>query len=84
MKPLFAIAALCALFFAAAQPAAAATVSEGDIAGGSFSSAFDKPTEIGPGVTTVTGTGDQHIFDFLVFTGLPNGAQTLTFNFSAP
>ena len=84
MKPLLAIAALCALLFAAAQPAAAATVSEGDVAGGSFSGSYNDPTEIAPGVTTVTGTGSQNVFDFLVFTGLPAGAQTITFTFSPP
>jgi hypothetical protein len=76
-----AIATATALAFAA--PAGAATIHEGDLAGGSFSGSWGAPTNLGAGVTEVTGTGSQHAFDFFTFT-LPAGTQTLTFDFWAP
>jgi hypothetical protein len=76
-----AIATAAALAFTA--PAGAATIHEGDLAGGSFSGSYGTPTALGAGVTEVTGTGSQHAFDFFTFT-LPTGAQTLTFDFWAP
>jgi hypothetical protein len=76
-----AIATAAALAFSA--PAGAATIHEGDLAGGSFSGSWGAPTALGAGVTEVTGTGSQHAFDFFTFT-LPSGAQTLTFDFRAP
>jgi len=75
------VAAAAALAFAA--PAAASTVHEGDLAGGSFSRSHASPTQLAAGVTGVTGTGRASRDDFFVFTGLPTGAQTLTFTFSA-
>ena len=82
MKTLVAtIAATAALALSA--PHMTATIHEGSLAGGSFSNTYDKPTNLGAGVTEVTGTGSQHAFDFFVFT-LPAGAQTLTFDFWAP
>jgi hypothetical protein len=82
MKTVFAAIATAAAL-ALTAPAQAATIHEGSLAGGSFSNAYDKPTNLGAGVTEVTGTGSQHAFDFFVFT-LPAGAQTLTFDFWAP
>jgi hypothetical protein len=82
MKTLFATLATAAAL-ALTAPAQAATIHEGSLAGRSFSNAYDKPTNLGAGVTEVTGTGSQHAFDFFVFT-LPAGAQTLTFDFWAP
>ncbi len=76
-----AIATAAALAFTA--PAGAATIHEGDVAGGSFSGSWGAPTALGAGVTDVTGAGSQHAFDFFTFT-LPAGAQTLTFDFWAP
>jgi hypothetical protein len=84
MKTVFAaIATAAALAFAFTAPAGAATIHEGDLAGGSFSGSWAAPTALGAGVTDVTGTGSQHAFDFFTFT-LPKGAQTLTFDFWAP
>jgi hypothetical protein len=84
MKNVFAaVATAAALALAFAAPAGAATIHEGDLAGGSFSGSWSAPTALGAGVTEVTGTGSQHAFDFFTFT-LPSGAQTLTFDFWAP
>ena len=82
MKTLVAIIAATAAL-ALSAPAQTATIHEGSLVGGSFSNIYDKPTNLGAGVTEVTGTGSQHAFDFFVFT-LPAGAQTLTFDFWAP
>ena len=79
---LSAAAALLALGLS--MPSVAATVHEGDLAGGRFSQSFAAPTELGAGVTGVRGTGSGGRDDFFVFTGLRPGAQTLTFTFSAP
>lgn len=68
---------------ALAAPAAASTVHEHDLPGGSFSGVFSAPTDLGAGVTGVTGSGAQGAHDFFVF-HLPSGAQTLTFRFAAP
>jgi hypothetical protein len=79
-----AIAAMAtAAALALAAPAAAATIHEGDLAGGSFSGSWEAPTNLGAGVTGATGTSQQQAFDFFAFT-LPKGAQTLTFDFWAP
>ncbi len=75
-------AAACAAFVGGA--AHAATVTEADVAGGAFSSDWSAPTEITAGFGTITGTGNAGAFDMLVFTGLPDGAQTLSFTISAP
>jgi hypothetical protein len=83
MKPILAALATAAALVLAV-PAGAATVNETDLQGGSFSSVFDKPTVLGAGVTGATGTGNSGQHDFFVFTGLPAGAQTLTFSLWAP
>ncbi len=62
----------------------AATLNEASLAGGAFSSSWSAPTEIGAGYETVSGTGFQNVKDIFVFTGLKAGAQTLTFDFTAP
>jgi hypothetical protein len=79
----FLLAAATALALGFSLPAMAATMHEGDVAGGSFSKSFAAPTVLGAGVTGVTGTGAQGAHDFFVFK-LPAGAQTLTFAFAAP
>ena len=75
-------AAIAALVLGGAVQAA--TVSEGDIAGGEYSSNWAAPTAIDAGVTSLMGSGAGNAYDILSFTGLPTGAQTLTLNFSAP
>lgn len=70
-----------AAFLGTASLGQAATLNESDIAGG-FGSSFNSPTVIGSDVTTVTGTVSAADFDFLHFTSLSAGAQTLTFNFN--
>lgn len=82
MRTLF-IATLISLM--TVNAASAATVNETDFAGG-FSSPnqFFNPTytSIGFGVDTINGTATANNFDFLRFTDLEAGAQTLTFNFA--
>ncbi|HQU67704.1 MAG TPA: hypothetical protein PLI43_05845 [Albidovulum sp.] len=66
-----------------ATTASAVTVNEGSFAGGDFSGAFGSPTAIASGVDTITGglgSGDR---DFLSFTGMATGAQTITLNLTA-
>ena len=83
MKASIILTVAAAAALALGAPAAASTVHEGDLAGGSFSRSHASPTELAAGVTGVTGTGRASRDDFFVFTGLPTGAQTLTFTFSA-
>jgi hypothetical protein len=66
-----------------ASSASAATVNEGSLSGGDFSSTFGSPTAIASGVGTVTGTLVNGDFDFLSFTGMQTGAQTVTLNLAA-
>ncbi|WP_375173297.1 VPLPA-CTERM sorting domain-containing protein [Pseudooceanicola sp.] len=69
-----------------ASMAQAATVTEADYGGFSNSgwswatnsSAF---SEIGHGYSSVSGTGEQNRHDFLHFTGLPTGEQSVTISF---
>lgn len=61
-----------------AGPVWSATITEGSVSGGDFSGAFAAPTSITNGYDTITGSlgvGDR---DFLSFTGLATGAQTVT------
>jgi hypothetical protein len=67
-----------------ASGASAATLNESDVPGGAFGSSWSSLTEVGAGFDRISGTGSQNAFDNFVFTGLPAGAQTLTFGFSAP
>ena len=68
-----------------AVPAIAATISETDFAGG-FASAdqnFNPTyTQIGSGFDVVNGTSETNAFDFIQFTSLAAGAQTITFTFN--
>lgn len=66
-----------------ATSASAATVNEGSLSGGDFSSTYGSPTAIASGVGTITGTlvtGDR---DFLSFSGMTTGAQTVTLSVAA-
>jgi hypothetical protein len=67
-----------------AGAAQAATLTEGDMPDGSFGASWDKPTVVGAGITGISGTGSQNAFDNFVLTGLPGGAQDITFLFTAP
>lgn len=60
----------------------AATVNEGSFAG-DFSSNYASPTAIATGVTTINGTLGSGDSDFLSFTGMQAGAQTVTLNVAA-
>jgi hypothetical protein len=64
--------------------AGATTVREADLPGGAFGSSYLHPTEIGAGIDRVTGIGSQNVFDTLLFTGLPSGAQQIRIDFEAP
>lgn len=79
-KPLLAAALSLA---ALASPASAATISETSFAGGDFSSAFGAPTAIASGFDTVTGNLGSGDRDFLSFTGMKTGAQTVTLSLAA-
>ena len=72
------IAAFGLCFASAAQ---AATINEIDVAGG-FSSNFATPTAIAVDTTTVNGTLSGGDFDFLHFTSLAAGAQSIILNFN--
>jgi hypothetical protein len=78
------LALLALLAMLLASTATAATYAEADAPGGAYGSRWNAPTEIGNGFDAVTGTGSQNVFDNFVFTGLPSGAQTLRFTFTAP
>lgn len=62
-----------------AAPATAATYNEGS----DFSGAFGSPTAIANGFDTITGNLGTGDYDFLSFTGLAAGAQTVTLNLAA-
>ena len=76
------LAVVAAVLVAGAAPAA--TLSEADMPGGAFAGSWASPTEVGAGITAVSGTGSQNSFDNFVFTGLPTGAQQITLDFTAP
>jgi hypothetical protein len=65
-----------------AGPAAALTINEGSF-GGDFSNAFGSPSAIPVQRDVVNGTLGAGDYDFLAFTGMIPGAQTVTFNFSS-
>lgn len=71
----------------AASAVAAATINESDVPGGFGSnSQWFNPTytSISYGVDVVTGTATSNNFDFLRFTDLDAGAQSITFDFAVP
>ncbi|EAQ01494.1 hypothetical protein OB2597_01357 [Pseudooceanicola batsensis HTCC2597] len=69
----------------AASAASAVTLTEADYGGFSNSSGYPHSgwtfSEIGSGYTAVSGTGEQNRHDFLHFSGLTPGAQTVTISF---
>ena len=72
-------AALAALAVFAANPAQAITVSEAEH--GEYSKIYNAPTVFGDDVSAVSGTGKANHFDFLHFSGLSTGAQTVAIDF---
>jgi hypothetical protein len=76
--------AALALALGLALPAGAATIKEGDLKDGEFSKHWKSPTILDAWVDGVIGTGRAGQFDIFVLTGLPKGAQTLSFGFEAP
>ncbi len=78
----FLAASLAVTLLASTGPTAAAVVTEEE---GQFSRHWKFPTEIGFGVDTILGTAEkQNAHEFIVLTHLVPGAQTLTFDFTAP
>ena len=75
------VAAVAAMLLAGAVQAA--TLSPADV-GGAYSGNFASPTQIGTGFDTILGTATAGQTIELELTGLPAGAQTLTFTFSTP
>lgn len=76
------LVAAVSLAIAIAGPVAGSVVTEAD---GQFSKHWKDPTVIGPGVDTILGTAEkQNGHEFLALTGLASGAQTLSFEFTAP
>ena len=76
------IASFAALVVGAGLPAAASVITADD---GEFSRHWKRPTEIGFGADTILGMAEkQNGHEFIVLTGLSAGAQTLTFDFTAP
>ena len=76
------IVSLAALVAGAGLPAAASVVTEAD---GQFSRHWKSPTEIGFGADSILGTAEkQNAHEFVVLTDLSSGAQTLSFEFTAP
>ncbi len=71
----FAVAAM-------AQASSAVTVNEGSFSGGDFSNGFSTPTNIVNGYDVITGSIASGDRDYLVFTGLASGAQTITLSFA--
>ncbi|OSP54234.1 hypothetical protein BV911_13870 [Pseudoruegeria sp. SK021] len=76
------IAVAAALLAASVGGASAATLAESDYPGGSFSHSFGSPSIIGAGFDQISGTGSQNVPDFLTFSSLKPGAQTLTLSFT--
>ena len=71
--------ALAVAIAAGTAPAMATTVNEV----GDFSSVFGEPTAIASGVGTVNGTLGSSDRDFLSFTGMTTGAQSVSLSLSA-
>ncbi len=78
-KPILA-AAFAAL--SSTLPASSATINEGSFSGGDFSNSFSAPTTVVNGNDIITGTISSGDRDYLVFTGLAMGAQTVTLSFA--
>lgn len=76
-------AALGVALAVGASSVSATTVNEGSLSGGDFSSSFGSPTAIASGVGTVTGSLGANDRDFLSFTGMQTGAQSVTLNLTA-
>jgi hypothetical protein len=70
-----------ALFLGLSPVAQAATLNEADLVGG-FNSNFATPTDIAFGNSQVNGTLAAGDFDFIRFTSLAAGAQSLNFTFA--
>lgn len=77
--------ALAAAFAGAllAFDAQAATLKESEVSGGAFSGDWFKPTVVGGDIDVIEGVGAGNRYDIFALS-LPNGAQKLTFDFSAP
>lgn len=60
------------------------TMQPGDAPGGAYSNNWRNPTPVGPGYAGVEGTGGWPNSLYFVFTDLPDGIQTLEFEFSYP
>ncbi|SNR40611.1 PEP-CTERM sorting domain-containing protein [Puniceibacterium sediminis] len=62
---------------------AASTVNETSVSGGDFSGLYNDATVVGFGSDTIAGTWyGSNDYDFLAFTGLAEGSQTVTLTFS--
>ena len=68
----------------AAAPVAATTIPESGVGGGDFSNDWTSPTSIGFGFDHVQGTAGSSDYDYLVFTGMTPGAQTVSLSFNMP
>lgn len=64
---------------ALASGASALTINE---SAGDFSNNWLSPTQVGAGVTNISGTAARNDFEVFALSGLLPGAQTLTFDFS--
>ena len=64
--------------------ASTAVLAEADLPEGEFSGDYSAPTRIAAGIDRVIGTGGLGSDDYLVFEGLPPGAQSLVLEFHAP
>lgn len=67
-----------------AAPSHAATVSEGSVSGGDFSSLYSAPTRIQYGNDVVTGSLSVGDYDYLQFTTMRPGASTVSITLTAP
>lgn len=77
-----AAAALAAVLMA--LPASAVTINEPSVAGGDFSDNWAAPSAIGFGYDIVNGQGSSSDPDYLVFTSMTPGAQSLSLTFTMP
>lgn len=62
--------------------ATAATLTPADVRGGAYSSSYLAPTVVAAGYTSVTGSASAGQMLEFEFSGLPAGAQSLSFTFS--
>lgn len=66
-----------------AASASASTLLESSLPGGDFSGDWTNFTFVDQGVTTISGTwSGSNDYDFIAFTGLATGAQTITLTFT--